>query len=235
VTITLKYWRLSDALTIFQAAMLITGHDPEHFTSANLQHWTSVPEGYGAAKNALIVAVRNGSLKGRIVGEQGFDEIDEPMGEIPGTVDIDATYIEVPSLIEYLKMRNFDSEVFGSLAVDKPNYMNSSSPYFAPKLAAAVDAWLYVSSHTNELSVGTPKSRIEKWLREHAVSYGLTKPDGSANEEAIQQISKIANWRPEGGASKTPARHTRKGAGSAAPSTPSLQSARIPKKGEVGF
>ena len=50
----------------------------------------------------------------------------------------------------------------------------------------------------------TPKQAIEKWLREHASEYGLTGADGNPVVAAIEQISKVSNWRPEGGAAKTP-------------------------------
>lgn len=223
----LEFWRLSEALSIFQAAMLITGHDPETYTSENVRNWDRIPAGYGAALNALSVAVRNGSLKAKIVGEIGFDPFDDPVGEIPGTINVDATYIDVPSLIEYLRKRNFGTAAFGTVATSEPEYLDPFSGFYAPKLAAAVDAWLAVTSQTTEASGGTPKRRIDKWLRENAVIYGLTKADGSANEEAIQQISKIANWRPEGGAAKTPVRNE---VGSTAPTNPSTPLKKVGKK-----
>ncbi len=202
----LEFWRLSEALTIFQAAMLITGHDPDAYTSEDTRNWDSVPAGYGAALNALRVAVRSGSLKAKIVGEIGFDEYEVPVGEIPGTINVDGTYIDVPSLIEYLRKRNFSTAVFGTDTASEPEYLNPACRFYARKLAAAVNAWLAVTSQTTDATGGTPKRRIDKWLRENAAAYGLTKADGTANEEGIREISKIANWRPEGGAAKTPTR-----------------------------
>jgi len=223
----LEFWRLSEALTIFQAAMLITGHDPDVHTSEDTRNWERLPAGYGAALNALRVAVRNGSLQAKIVGLTGFDEYEMPTGEIPGTINVDATYIDVPSLIEYLRKRNFGTTAFGTVAASEPEYLNPFGRFYAPKLAAAVYAWLAVTSQTTEASGGTPKRRIDKWLRENAAAYGLTKADGTANEEAIQQISKIANWRPEGGAAKTPARND---VGSTPPTNPSTPLKKVSKK-----
>jgi hypothetical protein len=50
----------------------------------------------------------------------------------------------------------------------------------------------------------TPKQLMEKWLRINAARYSLNRPDGKLNEEGISQITKIANWKPEGGAARTP-------------------------------
>jgi len=50
----------------------------------------------------------------------------------------------------------------------------------------------------------TPKKALEIWLRKHANEYGLTGRDGSPNELGIEEVSKVANWKPTGGASPTP-------------------------------
>lgn len=71
-------------------------------------------------------------------------------------------------------------------------------------VAATIDAWKAVTTDTYLQKGKTPKQAIEKWLRENAKKYGLTKDDGTLNESAIEEISKIANWKPEGGAAKTP-------------------------------
>ena len=43
-----------------------------------------------------------------------------------------------------------------------------------------------------------------KWLREHASEYGLSDEEGKPNETGIDEVSKVANWQPKGGALKTP-------------------------------
>ncbi len=37
-----------------------------------------------------------------------------------------------------------------------------------------------------------------------ASEYGLTKEDGSPNEQGIDEVAKVANWKPGGGVAKTP-------------------------------
>ncbi|MNW19515.1 hypothetical protein D3C71_2195380 [compost metagenome] len=71
-------------------------------------------------------------------------------------------------------------------------------------MAAAVDAWTSIYSNPELLSGKSPKTALLKWLNEHASEYGLTKEDGMPNATAMEEIAKVANWKPEGGASKTP-------------------------------
>ncbi|WP_186308572.1 hypothetical protein [Paraburkholderia sp. BCC1885] len=48
------------------------------------------------------------------------------------------------------------------------------------------------------------KDAIRKWLREHAAEFDLTNEDGNPNETGIDEVAKVANWQPSGGAPKTP-------------------------------
>lgn len=67
-----------------------------------------------------------------------------------------------------------------------------------------MSAWRAVTNDTKRLHGKTPKQAIEIWLKENASTYDLIKEDGTVNSSAIEEISKIANWKPEGGAAKTP-------------------------------
>jgi hypothetical protein len=67
-----------------------------------------------------------------------------------------------------------------------------------------VRAWNEVTSSPEALNGKTPKKALEIWLRKHANEYGLTGKDGNPNELGIEEICKVANWRPTGGASPTP-------------------------------
>jgi hypothetical protein len=71
------------------------------------------------------------------------------------------------------------------------------------QLAAAVRAWNEVTADTGALNGKTPKKALEIWLRKHANEYGLTNKDGNPNELGIEEICKVANWKPAGGASPT--------------------------------
>jgi len=78
------------------------------------------------------------------------------------------------------------------------------SPYYAPKLAAANDAWKAVTSDKTWLRGRSPKKAIELWLKENAARYGLLNKDGTPNATGIEEIAKVANWKPAGGAPTTP-------------------------------
>ena len=71
-------------------------------------------------------------------------------------------------------------------------------------IAAAIRAWEHVTTNQMLLEGKTPKQALEKWLRENARDYGLTKDDGKPNELGITDAAKVANWKMDGGAPKTP-------------------------------
>lgn len=67
---SLDYWRLCDALSIVQAALLLVGHDSgESAAYAETWQFTDRPKGYEAAKTAVAAALRMGAgaIKGRLV------------------------------------------------------------------------------------------------------------------------------------------------------------------------
>jgi hypothetical protein len=85
-----------------------------------------------------------------------------------------------------------------------PPYLDHQNPFYAPKLAAAVRVWMAVAlDGWDGKKHSSPKQKIETWLRDHAHQVGLTKPDGSENEEGINEVAKVANWGAKGGAPKT--------------------------------
>jgi len=51
----------------------------------------------------------------------------------------------------------------------------------------------------------TPKKALDRWTRENAAQFGLTDEDSNPVNEAVEQVSMVANWKPGGGAPKTPA------------------------------
>ena len=83
----------------------------------------------------------------------------------------------------------------------EPDYLNRKDARYAPKLAAAVNAWLAVRE---ALPKKSPKQSLEKWLKEHAAEFGLVDDDGKPVTAAMQECSAVANWNTSGGATKTP-------------------------------
>ena len=83
---------------------------------------------------------------------------------------------------------------------ESPAYLDTSHPRYAPKLAAVINAWLAFEAIPGK----TVRQSIERWLRANAGQYGLIKEDGTPNESAIVELSKVANWDTNGGPPKTP-------------------------------
>jgi len=114
--------------------------------------------------------------------------------------------ITVDELRTWLLSRGFSTGFLFQNKTTEPDYFNKNSPYYAPKLAAAIRAWEAVSTDEKYSNNGkTVKQNLMNWLIAHASEYDLIKDDGDINNEAIEnQLSKVANWNDKGGASKTP-------------------------------
>lgn len=199
------YWRLCDELTVQQAALLIVGVDPASEIGANVEDWKTHerPKGYEAVKHGLSRALRKGIVTGDNVAKQEW--IDQyTTTDIHNTTDIKKSVVERDSLVAWLKSRGINTGFF--FPVEKNTglapYLDASNPRYAPKLAAAVNAWLAVTNPNGK----TPKSALAKWLRENAAPYGLSDDEGKPNEQGIEETAKVANWDAKGGAPKTPTR-----------------------------
>ncbi len=215
---SLDYWRLCDELSVIDAALLIVGEDPS-ISRAYIKHWAAekLPQGYSAAKNALINAIYGKRLNATLryparvlfdeeyekVGEKVFKDGNEFAIAFKDVPDWGQTTIKIDDLKAWLVSRGFKTGFFFVNHVDSPDYLDKSHQCYAPKLAAAVDAWQAITSDESLLDGKTPKQAIEKWLRENASRFKLSDDDGNPNNDGIEQISKVANWRPEGGAAKT--------------------------------
>jgi hypothetical protein len=102
-------------------------------------------------------------------------------------------------MIIWLKSKGITTGFFFPEATEAPDYLDKRNPRYAPKLAAAVQAWMSVTDPGKK----SPKQALDKWLREHAAEFGLTDEDGKPIESAVEEISKVANWKQSGGAPKT--------------------------------
>lgn len=196
------FWRLCESVNVVQATLLILGRDPG-ITPANFFERSSAaekPQGYDAVKYAISNALIAGSIKGVHFAliDNAFRGVDSR--DAPGTTDIDLSTVEVSSLRAWLQSRGFKSGFFFPDSTDAPDYLDKSHPRYAPKLAAAVNAWLSVTATNGK----HPKGALTKWLRENAATYGLTDEDGKLNDNGVEECAKVANWQPTGGAPKTP-------------------------------
>jgi hypothetical protein len=153
------------------------------------------PKGYDAAKTALVNAILRKSLPARIIesGEEDF-----------GAPDLHQTTIAVDDLRAWLRWRGFKTGFFFPVPEADPDYLSETHPNYSAKLAAAIEAWKAVSADAELRRGKSVKQALAVWLRQHANEFGLTKEDGSPNEQGIDDVAKIANWDTRGGAPKTP-------------------------------
>lgn len=230
----MDYWRLCDEMSVLHAALLVIGEDPGSFPyvmSWQMHEW---PDNLAPTLAALSNAILGGRLRATIrrkAWERGWDESpgdgevltknvklfpaeDDFSGDFAGVVrcgiiyrvapDWELTTVLVEDLKTWLRGRGFNSGFFFPQADDGPDFLDRNHVNYAPKLAAAIRAWQAVTTDPT-LSFGmTVKKALLKWLRKNADRFGLTKEDGSPNEQGIEEIAKIANWDSKGGAPKTP-------------------------------
>jgi hypothetical protein len=203
-----NYWRLCHNLTVVQAALLISNHDPTQWM-AFVEGWPMEkrPKGYEEAKTALSQALLNRELDGSLRHPFERDPIDEI--NVPNRAKIlpMETTVVVASLKIWLKNKGVACTVFpvepvpaNGNADSPPPYLDPRNPRYSKKLAAAVSAW----TATETASRGTVKKALVKWLKNHGKDFGLVDEGGSFNQQGIEEVAKVANWEPRGGAPKTP-------------------------------
>ncbi len=153
----------------------------------------------------MLGALRRGSLKGRIIEEteqhydpDGLNGYEQP---IAGSIDPGRSQIEIESLIIWLEQRGIRQSFFSPTQGSREPYLDPKNERYAHKLAAAVAAWKAVSANTTAKQ--SPKQQMLKWLRENAAEFALSDEEGRPNERGIEEIAKVANWAPGGGAPKS--------------------------------
>ncbi|HEY5330873.1 MAG TPA: hypothetical protein VIJ79_13380 [Acidobacteriaceae bacterium] len=215
---SLDYWRLCEHLSVVQAAHLIVGTDPSGIPE-DVYLWKThlLPDGFNPVFAGLRGAILSGKLKATIRIDARSIPLRAPASAMAhfqeGGVqhlysvlpDWFGTMIEVTDLREWLVRCGMESEFFFVNGLPTADYLNPSDRCFSAKLHAAIGAWTAVKSDsalTRNMSV---KTALTIWLNKNAAQYGLTKKDGTASKQAIDEVSKVANWVTKGGAPKTPA------------------------------
>jgi hypothetical protein len=200
----LDFWRLCDELNIVQAALLVAGADPS-CDAGYVENWDIErrPVGYEAAKAAISSALMRGTIIGKMIPIYKMVDFDKPYAPEDGSVDVMKSRVDVESLRTWLEDRGVRTGFFFPEQAIVQDYLDPKHPRYAPKLAAAVLAWLAIDDES-ALKGKTPKQALSKWLREQAARFGMTDEDGKPNETGIEEAAKVANWQPGGGAPKTP-------------------------------
>ncbi len=202
----LEYWHLCESLTVVQAALLISGHDPST-SAASIEQWDPAtrPAGYEAAKNGLVQALEGDSWMGRIVELEIVHRYRN--GSTRAAVDVERSIVWPSSVKSWLSDRGITTGFFfqrrGKNQSAVPDYLDPAHQRFAPKLAAAIRAWQAVGgqSATNGKSA---KQALATWLTDNAPELGLVDGNGRPNTSGIEETAKVANWQLTGGAPKTP-------------------------------
>ncbi|WP_157275026.1 hypothetical protein [Dechloromonas agitata] len=217
-------WHLHDELSLHQAAALIAGYDPGvvERCMSDTNHEERFSRLY-PAESALMNAIRAGKLKAslRFDAEPRFvagldnlrdrahfegEEVQliehENLGELVITREPNwvTSSIALEDLKAWLLSRGARPAFFFPEKQESADYLDTRSPRYAPKLAAAVRAWQAVTDPNGK----HPKQALSKWIRENAAKFGLADEEGKPNETGVEEVAKVANWQPGGGAPKTP-------------------------------
>lgn len=227
-------WRLADPLTVEQAAALIAGFDPTAVDASGMYFAnpeTGLNDSNGiswvqTALAALVNAINDRKLRAKLQYDAeprytagidnlhersywGGEHVAEIKGQWPddkGTYVINKepnwgkTRVAVSDLRLWLEDAGIRTDFFFPTATDAPDYLDPKNSRYAPKLAAAVRAWQAVTDPGGR----HPRQALMKWLREHAAEFGMTDDEGVPVNQAVEDVAKVANWQPGGGAPKTP-------------------------------
>ena len=179
----LYLWRLRRYLTVDDASLLMIGVDPATEFAA------SVRQGYNDNAFADYYAVRSAIMEAALENEIVYTG---------NTNEENAWYsviISVESLIVWLKKKRFADKFFVNKSIVSAAYLDHNHPRYAPKLAAAIHAWLATDG---DLGSKSPKQALAKWLREKAATFGLTDEEGKPKRNrhrGMRQGSELADTR----------------------------------------
>ena len=196
----LDYWKISPDFTVVQAALIVCGVAPERLQwSIQNMNDSDCPTGYVAIKTAFVHALESG----RINASKFRRVFDEDIGQEMDMIDIQTTTISVEEIDRFLKSAGMVCDFFDRSNTGFDNDPNGQGK-MPPKLNAALKAWKAVTSDPVRMRGKSPKQALEHWLVENADDLGLRKSDGTINRTGIEEICKVANWKPSGGATPTP-------------------------------
>jgi hypothetical protein len=151
--------------------------------------------GYVPVRNAILNALEAGILRGEI--RHVYYE-DGPSSE----VCVHSTKITRQELDKFFRDRDVQGHFFGGSDAFVPN-TGPLGPMPA-KLRAAIAAWEAFAANPTMVGRHSPKQALTNWLTERASEFGLVNKDGRPNTSGIEEVAKVANWKPTGGATPTP-------------------------------
>ena len=191
---SLDLWRLAERLSVVEAALLMCGADPGECKNQDsiADDPAQGPPGFAAA----FAAIRGAKAVRIYMG----DEDGNPPNADWFVPCWTKSFIGTENVRAWLESKGVRSGFFFPDRRPNLDYLDANDDRYAPKLAAAVSAWLAVMPMPNK----SPKQLLEKWLRENAKDFaGLTDAEGNPVNLAIEECAKVANWGRKGGAPET--------------------------------
>lgn len=206
-------WKQYRQLTVDEAMNLISGFEPGTYKFCNVR------ESEMASNSVHIYrALAEDLIKFNIITHIRGEKADWPnFCRLVASEDYynphsqwwDTALLQVDDLKKWLNSKGFKSVFFetdNSTGVSIPDYLNRDlEDGYSPKLAAAVRVWEHFYYDQSKIKLGKSlKQRMVEWLKENTKDFGLLHKDGKDKGKpidlAIEEIAKIANWKPEGGA-----------------------------------
>jgi hypothetical protein len=197
---SVQYWKLCDEFSIMHAALIAVGRLPQDAEGWPESETERKFPNYIAVRTALCIAVNNRTISTNRIYR--LTDSPDPVVFEFAPLDVRETVISVSELDRYFKERGRSYDVFERTGAQA--LLHAGNAYHSKKLDAANKAWAAVTSDPSRLVGKSPKQALEKWLTENAEELGLLNKDGKPNRTGIEEICKVANWRPEGGAARTP-------------------------------
>jgi hypothetical protein len=184
------YWKLLTAYSIRHASILMAELDPNSVEETKLSSSVFV------IRTALCNAIETRDLQSVTLLRR------QPDMDEPSWIDLDETLIHTSELNRFARSAGFPCPIFER--GNDPVSTSRNDPFYSAKLNAANRAWLAVTSDPSRLRGKSPKQALEKWLTENALELGLVNSDRTPNRGGIEEVAKVANWKPQGGATPSP-------------------------------
>lgn len=183
-------WETAEVATVREAACLLGGVDPAKYRESN----RVLPRDAEAYETALLRSIQINKLKPLAAWTFNEDGRLEPVAwsDIgPHTLLANATTVMTSDLAAWADRHGITQ--YWRAASAAPAALDLSK--LPPELRAALEAFEAVHGNPKATEGRSPKSALMAWLQKN-------RSDLSAG--AIDRIATVANWRPTGGAPKTP-------------------------------
>lgn len=200
-------WLLVDVLTISEAASLLCGEHPTY------DHSTNRSINALAMEKAITVAITMGRIT-PLVAYTLSDWRDEDVHEIEvekidfRTSLANCTRIDIQELAAWAESKGrrhcWEGMFEQGLTEPEPVLDEQSGDVVQTEalpreLQVALDAFRAIHGNEEALSARSPRAALSEWIKQNHPGVG---------SEARNRIATVANWKPKGGAPKTPSRRS---------------------------